>query len=543
MGSAITRFARFCVLALVLLSAVACRRSSDEDPHYSAGAPRNLIWIVVDTLRPDALSCYGGVAKTPNIDGLAANGVLFSTAYSHVPATGPSHSSMFTGLLPEQHGVAINTQVLGKSLTTAAEILRERGFHTAAVVSLGVLQRKFGFGQGFQQFDDRFPDQWFRSADDVTRSALALVDARPEGPLFLFVHYSDPHEPYCPPSLTYPRITVKVNGVAAAEVEANGLGARLNVALKPGENTITFVDATDSDSRRIKFRQIWIRKTPAEIRLGAGWTAAEGEKPGSLNIARLPATLHVEPQGDPGESSLLHFFAYEVLSHPEARERYIQEVEFADQEIGVLMTGLEVRGLLSDTLVVFTSDHGEGLGDHDQLGHINQLYDSMVRVPLIFMTKARKLTVGKPGELVSHIDILPTLADLLGIDIPYELPGQSLFARREVREARSAPSVLLRTYRPEAPFDLGGIVHGGFKYITNRQTGEEELFSIPDDPGEILNLLGADGNPDSRKTADGLRSTLEESLATSEIANGTDVETLGLEQEEIEKLKALGYLQ
>jgi arylsulfatase A-like enzyme len=535
--------ARSAALAILSLIALACSRIPHTEPERPASSPPNLIWIVVDTLRPDFLSCYGGLAKTPNIDALATKGTLFSRAYSHVPATGPSHSSMFTGLLPQQHGVAVNTQMLPKPLITAAEILSARGFYTASVVSLGVLQRRFGFDQGFQRYDDRFPNQWFRTADDITSSALALVDDAPEGPLFLFVHYSDPHEPYCPPSRSYPSIAVDVNGVAIGEVEASGIGAKLSIDLKPGLNTITVSDRTESLSGQINFRQIWVREIEANIRLGTGWTEPAGSRPGSLNTARLPATLLVESRDQAAGSALFHLFAYEKLSYSEARDRYADEVEYVDREIGKLMNELENRGLLSNAVVIFTSDHGEGLGDHGEMGHINQLYDTMVRVPLIILANDGLSGHAEPGRLVSHIDLLPTIADLLKIDLAHELPGRSLIEEPEDQAETTDPPVLIRTFRPEAPFDLEGLIYGGFKYINNHQTGKKEMYALQSDPEESANLMAAEVKVDSKKISENLISKLEEMLTTLKSVDTSNAMHQELDPDEIEKLKALGYLQ
>lgn len=140
------------------------------------GPPKHLVLIVVDTLRADALGCYGGDAETPNIDRLAAEGVRFEQARSHVPITGPSHLSLFTSLLPNQHGVRNNAQMVPDDVESLAEILKRSGFETNGVVSLGVLGANYGFSRGFDFFDDRTMGRFWRDAAEVNEVVLPLLD-------------------------------------------------------------------------------------------------------------------------------------------------------------------------------------------------------------------------------------------------------------------------------------------------------------------------------------------------------------------------------
>lgn len=171
----------------------------------------NLIIITIDTLRPDHLGCYGyDSIKTPNIDGLADNGVLFSNAYSPVPLTFPSHVSMMTGQYPIRHGVQNNCSfVLDDSAVTLAELLKKKGYTTGAIVASFVLASSFGLDQGFDHYDDLFlqhnverPDysKDHRIARTVTDLAKEWIQDNHQKPFFLWVHYFDPHSPYTPPS-------------------------------------------------------------------------------------------------------------------------------------------------------------------------------------------------------------------------------------------------------------------------------------------------------------------------------------------------------
>jgi arylsulfatase A-like enzyme/cytochrome c-type biogenesis protein CcmH/NrfG len=169
-----------------------------------------VLLVTIDTLRADRLGCYGfGLAQTPAIDRLAAEGVRCADAASAAPITLPAHSSILTGLYPPVHGVRDNgNYALGPEAVTLAERLRASGYRTAAFVSAMVLARRYGLDQGFEVYDD---DLWAedepqmfmirdRPASRTATRALAWLEdhARrtPEEPFFLWVHFFDPHQPY-----------------------------------------------------------------------------------------------------------------------------------------------------------------------------------------------------------------------------------------------------------------------------------------------------------------------------------------------------------
>ena len=116
----------------------------------------DLLLVTIDTLRADLPGCYGGAAKTPRLDALAAAGLRFTQALTPVPLTLPAHASLLTGLDPNQHGLRDNGQgALAPSIPTLAEALRGAGYATVAVVGSRVLDRRFGLDRGFDLYDDR----------------------------------------------------------------------------------------------------------------------------------------------------------------------------------------------------------------------------------------------------------------------------------------------------------------------------------------------------------------------------------------------------
>jgi arylsulfatase A-like enzyme/Flp pilus assembly protein TadD len=167
----------------------------------------NVVVIVADTLRPDALGWVAGRNATPALDELARAGRRFPAAVSPVPLTLPAHVSLFTGLVPRRHGVRDNGHVLSPRVPTLAETLRGAGWATAAFVSGYPLRALFGLDRGFERYDDALPVDgagWRdREAARTTEAALAWLKeqraARPPRPFFVFIHYYDAHDPYTPP--------------------------------------------------------------------------------------------------------------------------------------------------------------------------------------------------------------------------------------------------------------------------------------------------------------------------------------------------------
>jgi len=191
--------------AFVLLASMALAACSPEKPAPPAAAeeartraPRPAILLItLDTTRADALSLESGRGTTPNLDALAARGLCFSQALTTAPLTLPAHTSMMTGLYPAEHGIHENARYLGEDPPRLASRLQAAGYETAAFVSGFPLSRQFGLGEGFEHYDDDFgAGEVERGAGETARRVLAYLEGAKEKPLFLWVHFYDPHEPY-----------------------------------------------------------------------------------------------------------------------------------------------------------------------------------------------------------------------------------------------------------------------------------------------------------------------------------------------------------
>ncbi len=190
----------------------------DDAPQAGASSGRavsfadeglSVLFISIDTCRPDHLGCYGYERiETPAIDALAAGGARFARAVSSIPLTLPSHSTFMTGLFPYRHRVRNNgTYRLGERINTLAETMKANGYATAAIVGAFPLDSRFGLDQGFDLYDDRFPpkdledlyDVSERTADDVVNRAIDWLSRTKKKKTFLFLHFFDPHWRYEPP--------------------------------------------------------------------------------------------------------------------------------------------------------------------------------------------------------------------------------------------------------------------------------------------------------------------------------------------------------
>ena len=204
-------------LALVAVAVVtaACGGAATPPPAAAPSGPRHFVLVTIDTLRADRLGVYGATSvPTPHLDRIATEGVHAADASAHVPITRPAHASLLTGRLPSEHGLRDNISLpLAASVPTLAEVLRAKGYTTAAFVSSFVLSKQSGLDRGFAHYDDTFEtgsgdaalflNSVQRPGDQTIARVGQWLDARPAAekaaPTALWVHLYDPHDPYEPP--------------------------------------------------------------------------------------------------------------------------------------------------------------------------------------------------------------------------------------------------------------------------------------------------------------------------------------------------------
>jgi len=395
----------------------------------NAGRP-NVIFISVDTLRADRLSCYSATAaRTAAIDRLASGATLFTQASSTVPLTLPSHTSTLTSTYPLANGVEDNGDRLAPHATTLASVLQAHGYRTAALLSGFVLDRRFGLDQGFATYDSPADSGNSEATDagdikrkgaETEKAAELWLTANASHPFFLFLHLYDLHTPY---------------NLSAAERQKYGDG-------------------------------------------------------------------------------------------------YDGELAYVDAVMGNFLDYLTAHKLMANSLIVFTADHGEGLGDHGESTHGFFIYQSTLRVPLIihWPADAHVTREARVDEPVSLLDIAPTIFAAAHLPIPSSMRGRSLLAAADDAEDIYAESVY-----PQRHFDassLASLRSGRYKYIDAPQP---EFYDLAADPGETHNLYAA---------RESLASAYRERLHRLEQSNQPSSQTASaaLSAEAVERLHALGYM-
>lgn len=218
-------------VATVAALLIGCGGEPTGDERIAAGTP--IVLISIDTLRADRLPAYGySLVETPAIDALQRDAILFERAYSHVPLTLPSHTSILTGLLPPDHGVRDNLGVevdLGPSVPYMPRRLKELGYRTGATVSTFVLQRRTGLDTDFDYYDDTRDEisksvSLYRRGEETLAKATDWLDSVASEPFFLFFHIYDPHTPYEPVAPFEERFPVPYDAeVAYADHVVGGL--------------------------------------------------------------------------------------------------------------------------------------------------------------------------------------------------------------------------------------------------------------------------------------------------------------------------------
>ena len=457
-----------------------------------SGAPgpaSDVLLITVDTLRPDYLSANGyDRSTTPGVDRLIAAGTYFEQALSPVPRTTPALASLLTGAYPHATQVRRLTDELSSELMTLPEALQGWGYQTRAVVSNGVLSPFRGLARGFESYE--FASD-MRVAEDTTNAALAsLGESVSSSPVFLWVHYMDPHVPYVPD----PEVAVEF----------------------------------DPDYR-------------GPHRLGFG-RLPTAERPGYL---AYPVDLP--------KAVATHQNPLEPAVNAHIRRLYAGDIRKIDAEVERLVRVFaEQRGRAP--IVVFTADHGESLGEHGlYFDHGDYVYNASSRVPLAIVLPDHSAS-GRCRGWVSLVDVVPTLVELLARELPPPMPsqieGRSLAACLGGGVLPAAPvfSESGRSYFPHlvprrVRNDVAGrfraVVDGDWKLIwTPFQKGDQrwELYDLATDPHETRDLYAAD-HPQVER----LRPMLESWAARGAAAEpGPDVE---LGEADRKALRALGYLE
>jgi len=463
--------------------------------------PRVILLLSIDTLRPDHLGLYGYPRFTsPVLDTISREGVVFEDASATSPWTLPSHASMLTGRNPLAHGVVSMKTALPDDIPTLASLLGRAGFETAAVVNSTWLKREdyeltrdFGHYLFVQDVPDRrAPNTW------VTDQAIDWLDEMRDARLFLFVHYYDVHSDYVSEPGFEKLFVGDYDGVV------DGTGWQLTRANLEDD----YLDMCHT------------RFDPAKCRFGNEndpWVV-------DASVERLELD----------ERDVRHLV-----------DLYDAGIRQLDTELSRLFAWMQKQGLIDETLLVVTSDHGEEFMEHGRVDHFLPMWQEVLRVPLILRGPGVPAGVRVQAP-VSHLDLAPTILSLAGVETDVPLDGLDLaplwsggddgvFRERFLYGEGSGGltyDLVVRGYFPV----YRSVRRDRYKLVYESKGERYALYDLLRDPGERT-----DATPDAPEVARELLEEMRERYRdfTPEPAPENRVE---LDEEDRERLRALGYL-
>lgn len=444
---------------------------------------RHVILITVDTLRADVLSCYNHQsASTPNIDQLASDGILFTKAISPAPWTLPSIASIMTGLSPSVHMATSLSSKLPDNLPTLAEYMRDAGYFTVAIGSNDMLKSRSNISQGFLKYNifSQSPGNTF---GERLLNRLSSVIRLPN--TFL-------------------------------------LNASTDDLTNLASNWLKSTDEKDFF--------LWVHYFDPHSPYSPPANYLPKKEPPPAIGASSPRLLKVRSG----------FLVLSLAERKWIKDLYNSEVHYVDDNIGRLISTLKRLNLYNESLIIFTSDHGEEFWEHGGFEHGHTLYNELLWVPLIIKLPM-SVSNRQISEAVSIQRIMPTILDLCKID--YErgyLQASSLSplwgANPGVLKDQPIISTAVLCYE-----DRESVIFDGLKYIRSFVTNHEELYDLSHDPKEQFSIVTS--FPDRvQRAKDILEDHHKINKKLVRHFNLIENQQIKLHKDTIQVLKSLGYV-
>jgi arylsulfatase A-like enzyme len=467
---------RMLILLTVLYSLVSCTEKEKK-------TKPNILFIMTDQQSAEMMSCAGNeYLKTPALDGLAERGTRFDLAYSSNPCCVPSRTAMVTGIFPGRLDLSRNEDVNKLKGILPQQVLENT---MGKIISKGGYKCYFGgkthWIKGLDYEKCGFENLTEDDRDVLAEKCADFLKQKHKEPFLLVASFMNPHD------ICYHILDNVAKKYAVPKVNPNGKAERLTVA-----KAIALANKAKKDGT--------FDKTCPPLRANVGYTK---------NVPReIIGNKHNKP--DPDNPHPLDIYYYEkayveeVMTEEDWRIYswvYNRLTEDVDRQIGKILDALIESGLEENTIVVFTSDHGEMNGAHKSVAK-NFFYDESSRVPFIIAGPGVKEGVVDHKHFISgSTDLFSTFCDYAGVTIPEHLHGRSV---RKIAEGKSPKG--WREYVISE--NIGGrmLRTKEFKYIYYKE-GFEVLYDMKDDPGEMENLAV---NPKYRKQMDGYKLQLKQ---------------------------------
>ncbi len=424
-------------------------------------AQPNVMIIVMDTVRGDHLSSYAyRRPTTPNIDAITRESVQFLRAYTTSAWTPPAHASLFTGMYNSKHGVFHGHVYLEEKYSTLAEILSIEGYRTIAFSNNPWVSQVTGLTRGFEESIEK----WEKQKSVRAAAILKLKSLLPEKVYNFLKTLKNKVRPQIDDKGAYSTNMLIRSWLEETQHDNRPFFIFINYI----EPHLPYRPVSPFDRRFIDDRHSKMRILSVNQDMRRQWA-------GAAKMTRED---------------------FEILGG-----LYDGELSYLDWRMGQLLQYLRQKGLLDNTILIITSDHGENLGEHDLMDHQLCLYDTLVRIPLLIRWPSKLGTETNAGKLVSIVDIFPTLLALLDIGFSHseELQGQDIFSsdsREHVYSEYESPIHEMTENRKYYPPDFDpSVFDRALKTVRDMRhkfirgsDGRHELYDIISDPDELRNL-------------------------------------------------------